>query len=245
MRLIRHSASLCLLASAAFAQATHPNFAGAWEPYRGGPGQDPKLAPPAATPLVLKEKYAKPYEDRRKLEADSLAKGEQLATGGSQCIPYGMPTMMQVAVYPMEVVQTPERITIITEAFTEVRRVFLDRPQLPADEVPPGFYGRSVGKWEGDTLVIDTVAIHPKVAGYRSLPHSNQMRITERMRLAAPNILHDQITITDPEVLEKPLTYTLGYKKMSADYEMVEFVCENNREYVDEKGVVRMKLKQK
>jgi hypothetical protein len=57
------------------------------------------------------------------------------------------------------------------------------------------------------------------------------MRITERIRLVAPDYLHDQITIEDPIALEKPLTYTLAYRRMP-NYKMVEFVCENNREYV-------------
>jgi len=229
-----------------FAQeAKTPDLSGSWAPYRGGPNADPKLTPPPASPLVLKPELVKTYEERRKLESDSLAKGEQLATGGSQCIPYGMPTMMQVATYPLEVVQTPSKIMMVTEAFSEVRRVYLDRPALPIDEVPPGYYGRSTGKWDGDTLVIDTVGIKPTVAGYRGIPHTAQMRITERMRLAGPDVLHDQITITDPGTLEKPLTYTLGYRRMAKDYEMVEFVCDNNREYVDEKGVVRMKGKGK
>jgi hypothetical protein len=76
------------------------------------------------------------------------------------------------------------------------------------------------------------------------MPHSEQMRITERMRLVTPDILHDQITIDDPVVLEKPMIYTLAYQRLT-DYEMVEFVCDNNREFIDEKGVVRMKVKDK
>jgi hypothetical protein len=74
------------------------------------------------------------------------------------------------------------------------------------------------------------------------MPHSSQMRITERLKLITPDILHDQITIDDSVVLEKPFTYTLAYKRMP-NYEMVEFVCDNNREYIDEKGVVRMKVR--
>jgi hypothetical protein len=73
------------------------------------------------------------------------------------------------------------------------------------------------------------------------MPHSEQMHITERIRRPAPTTLHDQITIEDPVVLEKPVTYTLVYA-LVPNYEMVEFVCDNNREYVDEKGVVRMRL---
>jgi hypothetical protein len=67
------------------------------------------------------------------------------------------------------------------------------------------------------------------------------MRITERLRLITPDVLHDQITIDDPVVLEKPIVYTLAYRR-TPDYKMVEFVCDNNREYVDERGRVRMRL---
>jgi hypothetical protein len=76
------------------------------------------------------------------------------------------------------------------------------------------------------------------------MPHSDQMRITERMRMVAPDILHDQITIEDPVVLEKPFTYTLAYRRIP-NYEMVEFVCDNNREYVDDKGVVHLRIREK
>jgi hypothetical protein len=117
----------------------------------------------------------------------------------------------------------------------------MNQPQLPLDEIPPGYYGHSVGRWERDTLVIDTAGIKESVPGYQNVPHSSQMRITERIRLAAPDVLHDQITIEDPVVLEKPVTYTHAYRKM-AGYKMVEFVCENNREYIDEQGRVRLRL---
>ena len=193
---------------------------------------------------MLKPEYAKPYEARRALEADSIKRGEQLASGAVQCVPYGMPTMMSVASYPAEFIQTPKQITIVTEAFSEVRRVYMNVPQEKIDDVAPGFYGRSVGHWDGDTLVIDTIGIKPAIPGYRGMPHSDKMHITERIRLVGPDNLHDQITIEDPVVLEKPVTYTLPYRRLP-NYEMVEFVCENNREYVDEKGVVRLQIHDK
>jgi hypothetical protein len=227
------------------AQSTKtPDFTGAWGTFRAGRGGgDPKLNPPPAGELVLKPEYAKPYEARRAAEADANKRGEQLANSGAQCIPYGVPTMMSVAVYPVEIIQTAKQMTVISEAFSEVRRIYLDRPQAPLDDVAPGYYGRSVGKWDGDTLVVDTIGIKTSVSGYRGMPHSEKMRITERFKLVAPDVMHDQITIDDPVVLEKPMVYTLAYKRLP-DYEMVEFVCDNNREYVDEKGVVRLKVKQ-
>jgi hypothetical protein len=248
----RRWALVVLLAVAAFypladtgaqTRTSPPDLSGVWAPYRGGRGADPKLAAPPATPLALKAPYAKAYEERRAAEAAATSRGEPVPTPAYVCVPYGFPSMMAVAVYPMEIIQLPRQITIITEAFSEVRRVYMDKAQLKIDEVPPGYYGRSVGQWEGDTLVVDTVGIKETVQ-YQRMPHSDQMRIVERIRLVTPDILHDQITIEDPVVMEKPYTYTLAYRRMP-DYEMVEFVCDNNREYVDEKGAVRLRVREK
>lgn len=249
MRMLIVTTAATLVASegagiTARAQSTStPHLTGAWVPMGAGRGVDPKFAPPPAGPIVLKPEYAKAYEARRAAEADATRRGEPPASAAVLCNPYGMPRMMAVASYPIEILPTPGQITIVTEAFSEVRRVYLDQPQLPIDEVPPGYYGHSVGRWDGDALVIDTVGIKESVPGYNGLPHSSQMRIVERMRLVAPDILHDQITIHDPIVLEKPVSYTLGYRRLPA-YKMVEFVCENNREYVDDQGRVRMRLGQ-
>jgi hypothetical protein len=235
--------SVVLHAAAAQAQSKTNDFSGVWGIYRGGRGADPKLAPPPASPAALKPEYAKEYEARRAAEAAANSRGEPLATASSSCVPYGVPSMMSVAVYPIEIIQTPKQVTIVAEAFSEVRRIYMDKPQLKIDDVPPGYYGRSVGRWEGDTLLIDTVGIKESVR-YQRMPHSDQMHIIERMRLITPDILHDQITIEDPVVLEKPYTYTLAYRRMP-DYEMVEFVCDNNREYVDDNGVVRLRVREK
>jgi len=232
--------ALVLLAAAASAQP--PDLTGVWAPYRGGRGADPKLAPPPATPLVLEPQYAGPFEARRKAEADAAAKGAPIASGAVACVPYGMPRMMSVALYPIEILPTQGQITIVAEAFSEVRRIYMNTPQLPMGDVPPGYYGRSVGRWDGDTLVVDTIGIKPTVPAYQNMPHSDQMRISERLRLITKDILHDTITLDDPIVLEKPVTYTLAYRRMPG-YEMVEFVCDNNREYIDDKGGTHLKVR--
>jgi hypothetical protein len=224
--------------------ASPPNLTGAWVPFGAGRGANPATAPPPAGPLLLKPEYAKRYQDRAAADAEATTRGEPPASAAVLCMPYGMPRMMAVALYPVEIIQRPNQVTIITEAFSEVRRVYLNQPQLPIGDVAPGYYGHSVGRWEGDTLVIDTIAIKESVLSYQNLPHSDQMRITERIRRVATDMLHDQVTIEDPIVLEKPVVYTLAYRRLP-DYKMVEFVCENNREYIDEKGAVRMKLRQK
>ena len=248
MMWIRHQAALAIAvvvgSAALLAQAPRaaaPNVTGVWVPMGGGRGVDPKLAPPPPGPIALRAPYAAPFEARRAADAEATRRGEPPPSDAVLCKPYGMPRMMAVASYPVEILQTPGQITMVTEAFSEVRRIYLDQPQQPIDEVPPGYYGHSVGRWEGDTLVVDTVGIKESVPGYNNIPHSDQMRIRERIRLVAPDVLHDQISIEDPVVLAQPVVYTLAYRKLP-DYKMVEFICENNREYVDEQGRVRMKL---
>jgi hypothetical protein len=243
LMLLLMSLSLMSSSSAQTAGAS-PSLAGVWAPYRGGRGSDPKLAPPPASPLTLKPQYAKSFEERRAAEVAAAARGEPLASGAVACVPYGVPRMMSVALYPIEILQTPGQVTIVSEAFSEVRRIYMDRPQLPPTEVPPGYYGRSVGRWDGDALAVDTVGIKASVPAYQNMPHSDQMRITERLRLVTADILHDQITIDDPVVLEKPVTYTLAYRRMP-NYEMVEFVCDNNREFIDDKGGTHMKVRER
>jgi hypothetical protein len=104
----------------------------------------------------------------------------------------------------MEILQSRGQITIIEEAYTQVRRILMDRPQKALDDIEPGFYGHSVGRWGGDTLVVDTIGIKESVR-YQNVPHSKEMRIRERMRLVAPDTLWNEITIEDSAVLEKGL----------------------------------------
>ena len=102
--------------------------------------------------------------------------------------------MMSVAVYPVEIIQTPEAGDHHLGSFQR-SAPGLSGPAADAKSTtsPPGYYGRSVGHWEGDTLVVDTIGIKTSVR-YQGMPHSDQMRITERMRLVAP----DFCTIRSP-----------------------------------------------
>ena len=146
------------------------------------------------------------------------------------CIPEGMPGMMQ-ATFPMEILESPGRVTIIQEAFNQVRRVFLDAPAVAPQDAEPRFAGNSTGRWEGSTLVVQTVGIKESVR-FRNVPHSIQVRITERMRLMTDEILENQVTIEDQEYLTKPWTWTWMYKRWPG-YRIEEYVCEDNRYFED------------
>ena len=226
-----------MVAPRAGAQKQPPDITGSWERYGGGRGAgaaQPGTIPPPAQQPALKPQYQKEWQDRVQAARAAEAKGAPLATGYTSCLPDGMPTMMG-AMFPLEILQSRGQVTIIEEAFTQVRRILLDKPQKTFDAVEPGFYGHSVGKWDGDTLVVDTIGIKENIR-YQNAPHSDQMRIRERIHLVAPNILWDEITIEDPVTLEKPWSFTYAYRKMP-DYTLLEYVCEDNREYVDDKGL--------
>ena len=221
------------------APASVPDITGSWERYRGGAGQPREATPPAAPQPPLKPQYLKEWQAKTQAARDADAKGTPLANNATLCLPEGMPGMMG-ATFPMEILQSKGQVTIIEEAFTQVRRVFLDQKQMAIDDIEPGFYGNSVGHWEGDTLVVDTLGVKESVQ-YQSVPHSANMRITERIHPVSPTIVWDEITINDPEKLEKPWTFTIAYRRMP-DYKILEYICEDNREYAGEDGLQKIRL---
>ncbi len=227
------------------AASNPPDITGAYERYGNifGPRteaqqKDPTVPPPNPPP-PLKPEYLKQWQARVQAAREAEAKGQPLATGYTHCLPDGMPSMM-AAMFPIEFLQSKGQVTVIEEAFTQIRRILLDRPQKAIDDVEPGFYGHSVGHWEGDTLVVDTVGVKEEVR-YQNAPHSKQLRIKERIRLVAPNILWNEITMEDPVTLEKPWTVTYAYRRMP-DYTLLEYICEDNREYADEQGLQKIRI---
>jgi hypothetical protein len=211
---------------------------GSWEAYplRGegfGSGVPPKTAVAAPQPVPeppLKQPQLDEWRATQARNAELTRKGLPPPSNGMACIPEGMPGMMQVT-FPMEILETPGQITIIQEAFTQVRRIYLDAPPIAPQDAEPRFSGHSTGKWEGDTLVVQTVGIK-ETTRFRNTPHSMNMRITERMRLVNDEIMQNQVTIDDPQYLTKPWTWTWMYKRWPG-YKIQEYVCEDNRYFED------------
>jgi hypothetical protein len=240
-------ATLCRSAAATLAStvmlsvgaqnAPPPDLTGSWERYRG-PAGDPYTPAPEAPP-PLKANLLEEWQARRAAEREADARGEPQASGYTHCLPDGVPSMMS-GPFPFEIVQNEVQINIAQEAYSQQRRIYIDRPQASLDDIEPGFYGRSVAQWQGTTLVVDTIGIKEYVR-FRDVPHTRDMRVTERLHLVAPDILWDEITVADPAMLTKPWTVTFAYKRMP-NYEIIEYVCEDNREYADEQGVTRLRV---
>jgi hypothetical protein len=222
---------------------------GSWEAYpvRGdgfGSGIPAKTPVPAAAPIPeppLKQPYLDEWRAVQKQNQELSRKGLPPPTTGMACMPEGMPGMMG-ATFPMEILETPGQVTIVQEAFTQVRRVYLDAPAIAPDDAEPRFNGHSTGRWMGNTLVVETVGVKTS-SRFRNVPHSARMRITERLRLVNDEILENQVTIDDPEYLTKPWTWTWMYKRWPT-YKIEEYVCEDNRYFEDpELRYQRLKVK--
>lgn len=208
-----------------------PRLTGVWRRDGGSNMFDPTAREDTQSPPYRPEWAAKYREIRERAK-----QGLEVYDATADCIPTGMPRTMN-AVYGFEVLQTPGQVTIIAEYFGETRRIFTDGRGHPAgDDLEPSFVGHSIGRWEGDVLVVDTVAIKGGTALDSSLaPRSDKAHIVERIRMTGPDTFEDRITYEDPVALERPWTVTKTYKRAPAGEYVREYVCtENNRKFAGE-----------
>ena len=207
-----------------------PDWGGIWFVERSNDAQP--------RPPQLKGEYLERFEQwREEVRANNGV--EKLDR--SNCSPPGLPRIMQLAQYPYEFLFTPGRVTVNQEAWMQTRTIWTDERQHPED-VDPSFHGHSVGHWEGDTLVVDTIGISDELqfgSGERSgAKHSDKFRLTERIYLTDddPNILVNEMRMEDPEALEEPFEVTIKYRR-DRHGQLIEFQCaENDRNPVDEHG---------
>jgi hypothetical protein len=202
-----------------------PDFGGLWEiTFGGGPrgaGEAPAFTPSYAARL---EEYNR-----------ASASGEIEDGPAANCVPNGMPSIMTQP-YPIEILFTPGKVTILIEAYSQWRQIFTDGREHP-DDPDLTFNGHSIGRWEGDTLIVDSVGFTTDTSlGNLGQRHSDQMRIVERFRLVEPDRLEVQTTITDPEALTKPWIRTAAYGR-HRDWTLAEYVCQqNNRNFTTDDG---------
>ncbi len=183
----------------------------------------------------LKGPYLREYQQRR--EADRKAGRDFMVT----CKPNGMPAL-PAGPYANEILQNDGQLNWFQEFPGETWRIYLDgRPHPNPDEYPATLTGHSTGKWEGDTLVVETVHVRTDTLLFgqgrstNHLGHSDKMRIVQRIRLLDRDHLQIKGTVEDPEALVAPWQYTLTYHRHPGE-EIVEYLCDdNNRESLDPK----------
>jgi hypothetical protein len=170
---------------------------------------------------------AKPNNGPR---AVSLAETNDPAT---KCFPPGVPRIYGSRLgAPFEIMQVPGRVMMYFEYDHFVRQIFMDGRQHPAD-LNPTWLGDSIGRWEGNTLVVDTVGFNDKTwldgAGH---PHSGALHVVERMRRTSRDTLTNDITIDDPKAYIKPWVAHMIFE-LKPDWNITEYVCEDFLNFQD------------
>ena len=154
------------------------------------------------------------------------AKGGGKDIPSSHCLPGGLPFIYFLP-NAFKIIQTPALIAVFHEGDSTLRQIYTDGRRAP-DEREPLWLGYSVGAWEGDTLVVDTLGFNDKSwldgAGH---PHSEALRLTERLRRRDFGHLDMQITIDDPKMYTKPFSIRLT-QLLQPDTDIVEYICAEN-----------------
>ncbi|HKU17211.1 MAG TPA: hypothetical protein VJQ52_22650 [Steroidobacteraceae bacterium] len=204
-------------AAAAASSKAHPNFSGIWE-RTARPMKE--LAPAAFNAAALKALNP------------TLTPGEKswaehgIGTDDANCHPRRQPWMLEQSV-PVSIVHDGDKMVLIYEKRSAPMHVYIGRAAADPAKVAPSLNGYSVGRWEGDELVVDSVGFmdRPGHGSIKTLPFRPTTRITQRFSLARNgDELKARVTITEPEFLEKPYVYDYTWRRLpyATNYALVE-----------------------
>jgi hypothetical protein len=215
-----------------------PDLSGVWQGANslgGGPNAPPP--PPADGPPVAgflnvgqNIKDGLPF----KPEGEALLKARRDNNGKDNpeafCLPMGI-LQFHTQGAPRKFIQTPDVLVILYEASMGIRQIFTDGRSLPTDDPQPWWYGYSVGRWDGDTLVVETTGLRDD--GWLDVfgaPLTDAAKVTERIRRPTYGRMEIDVTIDDPKVYTRPWTVRVNQKIMP-EQELLEFVCLENQRY--------------
>jgi hypothetical protein len=216
----------------------HPDLSGLWE--RFGPGginpdfdalQSADGGPPAATFWSLGAGIVGglPYTPLAALLREERMDNNQKNNPDALCLPMGL-TQLHLHPQPRKIVQTPGLIVIMYEGNEGLRQIFTDGRLLPppGDDLQPWWYGYSAGRWEGDTLVVETVGFRDDVwLDVLGSPLTSRGKMTERFRRLDYGTLQIDITIEDPMAYTRPFRVRVN-QRLFPDAELIEFICNEN-----------------
>jgi hypothetical protein len=143
-----------------------------------------------------------------------------------KCAPPGVP-YIYIQIFPMQIVQTPTEVIELFEYDHTVRYIYTDGRKHP-ENLKPSYNGHSIGHWEGDALVVDTIGLNGKNWLDRlGHPESSEMHIVERIHRADAKTLQIDLTFDDPKSYTKPWTAQIGWT-LHPEWDVMEHVCEDN-----------------
>jgi len=217
----------------------HPDFTGIWEFYRetaapprpvnnssAGFGQEGANTNPFFNiGAGLKEPLPfTPWAAALRKERSSANNKDN---PDAHCLPIGL-TQMHMHPQPRKIIQTPGVMAIMYEANGGLRQIFTDGRPLPNNNPQPWWYGYSVGKWDGDTLVVQTIGFrNDGWLDVEGSPLTESGKMTERIRRPNFGTMEIDVTIEDPKAYTKPWTVHFKHRIM-LDTELIEFICNEN-----------------
>jgi hypothetical protein len=218
-----------------------PDLSGLWTNVRPAGGQRGQPAPPPAPPadgppVATFRDVGAGFKDGLPFQpwAAELLKKRRADNSKDNpdalCLPMGL---MQFHTHgqPRKIVQTPDLMVIIYEANYGLRQIFTDGRSLPAGDPQPWWYGYSTGKWDGDTLVVETTGLRDD--GWLDIwgsPQTDRATVTERFRRVNYGSLEIDVTIDDPKAYTKPWTVRLN-QRLALDGDLIEFICHENQRF--------------
>jgi hypothetical protein len=215
-----------------YGDPAHPDLSGMWNPDQAGSYvMTDALAASVGIPAAVLKNMPRPagpkltarYQAQFERDTKAMQSGHPAEDSVSRCLAFGLPRFMTM---PMEIIQTPGQLTMNLGVLHDIRRVYLDgRGHTP--DADPSFSGDSVGHWEGDTLVVDTIGLRGGTLDRGGIPFSDKLKVTERFRRIGPNKIEDKMLFTDPEAFSEPFAFTRTYTQMPAGSRFEEYICEN------------------
>jgi len=198
----------------------HPDLSGVWTP-NSRPLQDLSVG------VQNRDVPYLPWAADLTKQRAGGAKGKD--DPAAYCVP-GMPKLIYLP-YPYKIFQMPGVTVILYEGFTTFRQIFTDGRPLPKDP-QPSWIGYSVGKWDGDTFVVDTIGVNEKTwMDNAGRPHSDQLHTIERYHRRNVGTMEVTLTIDDPKTYARPWTVDLSPSRLVVGQDLLEYVCtENNRD---------------
>lgn len=147
-----------------------------------------------------------------------------------RCLPHGAPDAMLVPGYPFKIIQMPGEIIILEEEFNQYRQIFTDDRNLPVDP-NPAWFGYSIGKWESDTFVVETTGFNDgSWLDNGGHPHTDALHLTERFRRRNFGNLELDVIVDDPKAYTKPWKSATVHFILLPDTELIEHLCENEKD---------------
>jgi hypothetical protein len=213
------------LAAAETAAFNPRDLTGVW--FQSGGGKFPEY------------QFTPEYAAIRAQRIKAMADGNPYQPSGSSCLPRGLVGMLTSGAYPLEIFQTERGVTILKEN-GGVHRIRLDRKHLSEDDLTPLFFGDSVGWWEGDMLVVDSISLGATDNIDGQAPHSDAMHVVQKFRRTGPASLEAEVMVEDVKALLQPVTTKVTYR-LDNTYELQEYYCVNERRGANPNGGVASK----